>query len=209
VAAGSYRPFYKTGAPLVAVKAFVLDDEPVKVEAFLEFVQSEPRWRRSAVRRVFAEPTYLRRWQGDLEPGAEDSEAPVVEVSWFAARAYCESRGGRLPTTVEWERALGASEAVEPGERSAPSGRFAFAQGRRAADLADLAIEPGAVWEWTFDFASAEVAGAGPSQFCGDGVRSNDPGDYGAFLRFSFRSSLRGNYALKDLGFRCASDGPP
>ncbi|HEY3498921.1 MAG TPA: hypothetical protein VGK73_29725, partial [Polyangiaceae bacterium] len=65
------------------------------------------------------------------------------------------------------------------------------------------------IWEWTLDFNSAPVAsGSALSQFCGDGIRSNRPEDYGAFLRYSFRSSLKGNYALETLGFRCASDGP-
>jgi sulfatase modifying factor 1 len=205
VPAGSYRPFYRTGAAPTPVRAFVIDDAPVSVGAFLDFVRSEPRWRRSLVRGAFAEPTYLRRWRGDLDPGGEGDGAPVAEVSWFAARAFCASRGGRLPTTVEWERVFGSADD-RPSDTG--TGRFAFAQGHRAADLVATAIAPGPVWEWTFDFDSAAAA-AGPSQFCGDGVRSRDPADYGAFLRFSFRASLRGNYALRDLGFRCAKDALP
>ena len=30
---------------------------------------------------------------------------PMVEVTWFGARAYCEYYGWRLPTEVEWEKA--------------------------------------------------------------------------------------------------------
>ncbi|NTV48128.1 MAG: formylglycine-generating enzyme family protein [Geobacteraceae bacterium] len=30
---------------------------------------------------------------------------PVVQVTWFGAKAYCDSKGGRIPTEIEWEKA--------------------------------------------------------------------------------------------------------
>jgi formylglycine-generating enzyme len=211
VAAGTVRPFYKGGAQEVSVPSFSLETEPVSRGAFLEFVSCRPEWRRSAVPAVKAEQGYLSDWVGDREPGDAPLSDPVTAVSWFAARAYCESVGRRLPTTLEWERALGRG-SVAPGAASRPGAvpateRFAFAMGRPAEGTPFAA---GRLWEWTYDFNATPVSSSGSlSQFCGDGVRSNDPSDYGAFLRFSFRSSLKASYALKNLGFRCATGGVP
>ena len=75
----------------------------------------------------------------------------------------------------------------------------------------------GLVWEWTRDFNNALITGASRSDsgvernlFCGGGaVGSSDFTDYGAFMRFAFRGSLRGDYAVSSLGFRCARDTAP
>ncbi|MFA5057787.1 MAG: SUMF1/EgtB/PvdO family nonheme iron enzyme, partial [Opitutaceae bacterium] len=78
-----------------------------------------------------------------------------------------------------------------------------------ARDLLDL------VWEWVDDFNSAMVTGdsrgAGAAGlFCGSGATgSRDPSDYAAFMRTGYRSSLRANYTVPNLGFRCAQDLAP
>jgi formylglycine-generating enzyme required for sulfatase activity len=211
VPAGVYTPFFKSGAETrtVRVEPICLGESAVTQKEFLEFVRDHPAWQKSRIKKLYAEDSYLADWQNDLTPPPELLSQPVTFVSWFAAGAYCEAQGGRLPTVAEWERFAGGNEPAEkPG--AAP---FTFAMGHSAPDLASSKLQFPGVWEWTANFNSALVSGrigtnegADSSQFCGDGIRAVDPSNYGAFLRYSFRSSLRGNFALKNLGFRCVRE---
>jgi len=224
VPAGKYRPFFKNSldgndgkqalAPQIEVPAFRLDAAAVTRGEYLRFVCQHPAWRRSNVKAIFAEETYLTGWSNDLDLGTQPQDQPVTHVSWFAARAFCAARNARLPTLAEWERAggdAGAVAAAQRDETSAAGNPFRFAMGRPATDLRHSGLTFAGVWEWTADFNSVAAGNAGGSGslFCGDGFRSNDARDYAAFLRYSFRSSLRGNYSLKNLGFRCAEDVRP
>ena len=196
IAAGDYLPFYKgkDGARTRSVPAFRVAAQPVTRQEFLRFLRAEPRWRRSHVGRLFAEAAYLADWRDDLDPGASPLTSAVSSVSWFAAKAYCASVGMRLPTTVEWERALsvvGHSFITNAGGGG---------DSNPAASL----------WEWTADFNSLPVADGDSvaTLFCGAGARATDATDYGAFLRYSFRSSLKADFTLRNLGFRCAEGAP-
>ena len=223
IPAGIYRPFFKSAqsskqgaVPTIAVPAFRMDAAAVTRGEYLRFLCSSPSWRKSNVTPLFAEERYLADWPSDLDPGNQSLDQPVTYVSWFAARAYCAFRKARLPTVVEWERVAGATESLDSPQQSPnPAGRgtpFRFAMGTAVSDLRQAGLSFAGVWEWNADFNS--VAGgnanssnvAGSSLFCGDGFRSNNASDYAAFLRYSFRSSLRANYTLKNLGFRCVQE---
>lgn len=74
----------------------------------------------------------------------------------------------------------------------------------------------GLIWEWTRDFNTALVTGESRGDaalerrlFCGAAsIGASDFRDYAAFMRFAFRSSLRADYTVGSLGFRCAKDIP-
>lgn len=104
------RPLEK-GGKLRTVQPYQLDVRQTTNAEFLDFVTAHPEWRRSQVNRLFADKGYLAHWSGDTElgPGAPP-EAPVVRVSWHAARAFLKSIGKRLPTVDEWEFAARADE---------------------------------------------------------------------------------------------------
>jgi formylglycine-generating enzyme len=227
IPAGSYAPLLrgKDDPERVPVAAFWLDERPVTNAEFLDFVRANAKWQRSRVSPLFADTGYLGDWAGDLEPGAHaPAESPVVRVSWFAARAYAAWTGKRLPTTAEWEHAASAGFATangvdDPVWRAAvlawftvptPSPLAAAGSGQPnffgVRNLHDL------VWEWVSDFNTALVTGESRADtglerdlFCGAGsVGARDLTNYPAFMRAGFRSSLRANYAVPNLGFRCA-----
>jgi len=51
---------------------------------------------------------------GSYQPEEGDANKPVVEVTWFGAKAYAAWVGGRLPTEAEWEYAAKGG-SISPG----------------------------------------------------------------------------------------------
>lgn len=208
----------------VQVQGFQLERYPVTNEQYQRFVLAHPEWRKSRVKRIFAESGYLRSWADDLHPPAGQQQSPVTNVSWFAARAYCQSRGGRLPTQSEWEL-VGQASATR---------RYGQAQPQFRAQILDWYARPnpaqwppvqrsfrnvygvhamhGLVWEWVEDFNGLLVSGEsrGDSSldrdlYCAGGAVSGlDPSDYPTYMRYAFRSSLKARYTVPNLGFRVA-----
>ena len=225
---GIYQPLIrtKTDAAKVPVKAFYLDVTPVSNGDFLKFVRANPRWLRSNVKRLFADESYLKNWAGDLELGSNaPAGAPVVYVPWFAAKAYAQWQGKRLPTMAEWEYAASAS-ATRPDGQNDPAFKSEvlrwYAESTATeflpvsggtANLYGVRNLHGLVWEWVSDFNSAMVsndsrdAGVDGRLFCGAGAQNTqDVDDYPAFMRYAFRSSLHADYCIHNLGFRCAKN---
>lgn len=185
ITGGYYLPLFRVdgGAKNDFVKSFYLDSHPVTNGEYLEFVKANPQWRKSKVKRIFADANYLRRWKNNLELGKDvKADDPVNDVSWFAANAYCRWAGRRLPTVAEWE----------------------YAFGKNFIKLNNNLNVTNTFYEWTFDFNHTNIQA---NSVCGGaGSSANDPTNYAAFLRFGFRNNLKANYCLDDLGFRCVSE---
>jgi formylglycine-generating enzyme len=218
VPGGIYKPFFREkGEKDQAVAPLLVDRYPVTNAEYLLFVTGRPDWRRSAVKRVFADSGYLGHWAGDLEFRKGEGNHPVTNVSWFAARRYCASLGKRLMTTAEWEFAADAqnpsnlSQILEWYGRTGEAGRPVTAGRANAFGLIGM---HGLIWEWVDDFAAAIMAGdsrssneTGKSLFCGGGsLAAKDPSQYATFMRFAYRSSISAGSVGRALGFRCVRE---
>lgn len=209
------------------VGGFALQKRPVTNAEFLSFVEQHPQWRRDRVPTALAEPRYLSHWEGPLVLGDDaPGDRPVVQVSWFAASAYCEAQGARLPTWTEWEYAAAADETRRDARRdpvwrerilawyARPSAAPLLRVGLQAPNAYGVQDLHGLVWEWTADFSSLLVAPDARKQgdpddtrFCGAGALSmDDRENYAVLMRVAMLSSLDARDTTGNLGFRCARD---
>jgi formylglycine-generating enzyme len=228
---GYYLPFFQESPGKgkarvenqpVRMHAFRLDALPVTNGQYLDFVREYPEWRRSRVKPLFADPHYLAHWRGDLElADTTAASEPVTNVSWFAAEAYCEARGLRLPLTEQWEYALAdqGRKQTEVEQQSldwfsAPNPKRFNAVGQGKPNGYGVYDLVGLVWEWTLDNNSfmtgteqRNASGKDDAAFCGSGsIGVSDATNYPAFMRYAMRSSLKANYTMGNVGFRCEGD---
>jgi formylglycine-generating enzyme required for sulfatase activity len=93
----------------VSLDAFYMDVHEVTNAQFRAFVDANPRWAPGAADPTMVEDDYLAHWTGDSYPEGE-GDRPVTFVSWYAATAYADWAGKRLPTEAEWENAARGPE---------------------------------------------------------------------------------------------------
>ena len=208
------------------VAPYRLDTALVSNEDFARFTRANPQWRRGKVKPLLADSQYLRHWASPAGPGKAIARQPVTQVSWFAASAYCESRGARLPGWHEWELAAAASEE-QPDARADGAWRQRilhwYSSSARGA-LPDAGASPpnyygvrdlhGVAWEWVLDAGSMMVSDDSREQgdpdvtrFCGSGALSLEQKEnYAMMMRIAMLSSMKASYTSGSMGFRCATN---
>ena len=177
-------PYFVDEGPVhtVYVDAFYMDRHEVTNADFKRFVLANPQWQKGRVPRVLHDGSYLHDWTGNRYPTGKANH-PVVYVSWYAAMAYAEWAGKRLPTEAEWEKAArgGLKGKKYPWGNTIDPSRANYA--RHIEDTTPVGSYPangyglfdmvGNVYEWCLDAYNRDFYSLSPARNPLSGVNTN------------------------------------
>ena len=224
-------------AHTVYVDAFYMDIHEVTNAQYKVFVDANPQWQKDNIAAEYHDGVYLRLWDRNNYPEGE-GDHPVIYVSWYAAMAYAEWAGKRLPTEAEWEKAARggrAGEAYPWGDTidatRANYGRHfnaPIAVGQYPPNGYGLYDMVGNISEWCLDEYDPDFYAASPRENpFSDGTRETIINhfknvkkkdrvlrggcwsDNGLFLRVTYRDWGPQHYTSVFRGFRCVKSLTP
>lgn len=242
----------KDGAEMVLIPAgeFIMGSNVEEVERILRTVQGMRReWMIDEIpaHRVYLDAFYIDKYEvsnalyeqfmqatGRKQPEYwtyvqfNKKDQPVVGVTWYDAKAYCEWAGKRLPTEAEWEKAArGTDRRMYPwgntweGNRANtlhsgpghPAPVNAYEAGQSPYGVYNLS---GNVWEWVADWFEENYYQNSPARNPrgpGDSIKKViRGGSWFTIFPVNTRTANRGSFSPEfwrgSVGFRCAQDAP-
>ena len=213
----------------VYVDAFYLDKYEVTNAQFKAFVDANPQWGKDRIPRNYHNGAYLKHWPGNSYP-RRAGNYPVEHVSWYAAMAYAQWAGKRLPTEAEWEKAArgGLDGKTYPWGNAIDASKANYAVllktvGRYPPNGYGLYDMAGNVAEWCLDAYDRSFYARSPRRnpFAGEMILREVMTNYqnvttsrvlrggswtndARYLRVAFRNRVMPLNAFDYCGFRCA-----
>jgi formylglycine-generating enzyme required for sulfatase activity len=219
---------YDAESPLhtLYLNGYWIGRNEVIVSQYMQFVKDTkshyPEWLEKGIK-------YNIRTINDYyyEKFISDKNSPIVGISWFDARAYCNWLSNKtglhftLPTEPQWEKAARGIDGrkypwgnEEPDETLANFGskigkttpRGSYPKGASPYGLLDIA---GNVWEWCNDWykvgyyiSSSKKKLIGPGRRSFRGIRGGSWCGNIRDLRCAYRYGCRTTYRCELIGFR-------
>ncbi len=211
----------------VTISSFYIDQYEVTNKEFCVFLNAKGNQQEEDCYwiNVDDEDCFIKNKNGRFRPERGYAEHPVVNVSWYGARAYAKWANKRLPTEAEWEFAArggilskntlyaGGNKINEVAWWDGNSNSSTQPVGQKLPNELNLFDMSGNVWEWCSDWYDIEYYKVSEKQ---------DPqgpsfGDFRVLrgggwvvVEHEIRCTMR-NYNPSDtynfaLGFRCVKD---
>ena len=218
------KPIHK-----VYVKDFYIDKYEVTNEQFCKFLNEKGNQSEGGAEWLDIKDTVCKivKQGGRYVPVSGYANHPVIEVSWYCARAFCQWAGGRLPTEAEWEYAArggnkskgykysGSNDVGSVAWYDGNAGGKTHPVGTKQPNELGLYDMSGNVWEWCNDWYGSDYYSKSPyenPQGATSGtsrvLRGGSWDDDAINCRVANRYWDYSVYSLNNYGFRVVQDSP-